>query len=136
MTHNIYSGTATQPIAAYPTVNGGNVTITAGTTTSWNSGNTIVVGGMTTDGYMNFAAQETKTITEEIKPWKRLWCSIFGHKEVKPQNSVSIYVMDNDGNRYQKDFKCCSRCGLYEKYSIERAVPLTENEQIIKDIIT
>ena len=112
---------------------GGNVIITAGNAT----GNGYITIGPKTD-------KDTVTVTEKPKRWGKVICWLLGHKEEPKANisaeflgprGVEISIPYN-GKTYKREYCVCKRCGIFYKDTITYEKPLTEDEKIIKDIIT
>jgi ribosomal protein S17 len=93
-------------------------------------------------------------ITREPTWWDRILCRIFGH--IKIENNPGYYVKSNMGTmildnvspptlmrahyynenfKYSSELVACKRCGVYEKISIIETIPLSKDEQMIKDLI-
>lgn len=89
------------------------------------------------DGYiiLGSGTWDTKTITKQIKPWKKLICFFLGHKNLKCEQQHSLEIWVSTNRKYTKNFMTCERCGIYFQDSVTSDIPLTETEQIIKDII-
>jgi hypothetical protein len=96
-----------------------------------------------------------QNIIKQATWWDRLLCKIFGHIEMNDGKEIPHYNVDINHNSfvnstvkiylgfeiYDKLYCCkkelygCRRCGIYEKTVIIEHIPLTQDEQMIKDII-
>jgi len=115
----------------------------------------ITAGGAT--GYITIndeTNKDTVTVTEKPKRWKRLICLVLGHKipekkkeSTNPESSTFIVTdhvhqptselwINVNGKTYTRKYKACERCGIFHEDTVTYEVPLTEDEKIIKDIIT
>lgn len=115
---------------------GNNSSIVTAGNGSYNGGDVSIIAG-DASGSAGFVTvgrkKDTTTVVKPIKRWKRIICWLLGHKTEFLHNALYFNIADKT---YRREFFVCERCGIFHKDTVSYEVPLTEDEKIIKDIIT
>jgi len=128
-------------LISWPIVTTGTITTGSGLGSGGNI--TLKAGSDSSSGSISIRT-EKNTVTKKFKLWKRVICWLLGHKEVKEENikeqananpEFNLCLIKNE-KLYKREFKICSRCGIFHDDTVSYEVPLTEDEKMVKDIIT